>query len=146
VADDADPKLSLHGLMAKARRRALHDDVHLLASGEFLGRLRLQHDQAIGKFERFARFRRVVDVVIDVRAGESEDDGAGESLDRRVTAACVQREHRVRRCAVPFRGDGDPVPGGTQEGGPAQRRVPVAAARSRPRRRDERDSHLDSAA
>ncbi len=146
VADDADPKPSLHGTMPQARRRALHDDVHFLAGRKLLGRLRLQDDQPVGELEGLARFLRLVDVAVDVRAGESQDDRAGEGLDRSVTAARVQREHRVGRRAVPFRGDRDPVPGGTQERRPAQRGVPVAAARSRPGGRDERDSHLDFAA
>ena len=57
MPDHADPKLVLDGSVAHTRRGALHHDVHLLAGGQLLGRFRLQHDQPIGKLERFARFR-----------------------------------------------------------------------------------------
>ena len=92
----------------------------------------LQHDQALRQLQRFPRFGRLVDVAVDVGPGQRHHQGlaGGEGADQDGCAR-VQREHAS--AAVGDHCTEMPtVARGTQERGPAQRRVPVAVARAGP--------------
>jgi hypothetical protein len=77
MADDAESELARLWIVPQVAIRALHHDLYFFARSrrQLLGRLGLQHDQAVGARQRLARFGGLVDIAVHVGAGQRQHQG-----------------------------------------------------------------------
>ena len=92
----------------------------------------LQCDQPFGGFERAQRRLRIaVDVLVEIGAGESDDQRSirvqlAKAADGAGAAPGVKRDHQLRRRSIVLGRDAGGMPEAPKDFCPAQRRGPVA--------------------
>src|SRR5690349_6288671 len=116
----------------KALKR-LVDHAHLLphAFGNRCDAKRLQNNDPRCELERAHRFRTVLQVPIEIGAGESDNEGGKrvlltETLNGRKAAPCMQGDQQIAFLPVPGSLDADLVPQFSEQACPALRSGPVS--------------------